>query len=198
MTAKLTRQRERDRLLLDYDAALERGDFAAVAAALEQAQGNALLEEMILELHADEWSETDATAEQGAAEVVRELLRKCLPSGFAAEDDTAEPPPLTVGDVIGHLQPDAAYKALAAREGQAAVERLRQSGELLPADLSPRGVRRFFERLGLPLGEAFQKLFREAAFFLEMGRERQREQLAAARRQRQPRRPAPRREKQEP
>jgi hypothetical protein len=181
------RQIDREMALYRYVRALDRGDLDMMAAVLEQAERDPSLEQMILETHEAFLAEEDAVAEQGAAETVRELLRRCLPSGFAGEAEEMELPPLTVSDVVGRLQADAALSALAAREEGRMFEQLRQSRAPLPEDLSKRSLRKFFEELGLSLSEKLQKLFRETAVLLSMGREQHAARLAATRRQRQQR-----------
>jgi hypothetical protein len=178
---------DREKALYRYIRALDRGDLDMIAAVLEQAERDPALEQMILETHEAFLAEENSTAEQGAAETVRELLRRCLPSGFAKEAEEMELAPLTVSDVIGRLQSDAAINALVAREEERVIEQLRQSHAQLPEDLSKRGLRRFFEGLGLSLSEGLQKLFRETAVLLSIGREQHAARLAATRRQRQQR-----------
>lgn len=179
------RELDREKALYRYVCALDRGDLDAMAAVLRQAERDPALEQMILETHEAFLAEEDATAEQGAAETVRELLRRCLPSAFAAEAEEMELPPLTVSDVVERLQSDAALNALAAREEGLVIEQLRQSHAPLPEDLSKRGLRKFFEELGLSLSERLQKLFRDTAVLLSIGREQHAARLAATRRQRQ-------------
>ncbi len=177
-------QLDRDKALYRYVRALDGGDLDMIAAVLRQAERDPALEQMILETHEAFLAGEDATGEQGAAETVRELLRRCLPSGFADEAEEMELPPLTVSDVVGRLQSDAALNALAAREEGRVIEQLRHSHAQLPEDLSKRGLRSFFEGLGLSLSERLQKLFRETAVLLSIGREQHAARLAATRRQR--------------
>lgn len=181
------RQIDRDKALYRYVRALDRGDLDAIAAVLQQAERDPMLEQIILETHEAFLAEEDSTAEQDVAETVRELLRRCLPSGFASEAEEMELPPLTVSDVAGRLQADAALNALAAREEGRVIEQLRQSRAPLPEDLSKRSLRKLFEGLGLSLSDKLQKLFRETAVLLSIGREQHAARLAATRLQRQQR-----------
>lgn len=175
-------QRQREELLCRYDSALERGDFDVMARILQEAESDSLLERMILEFHEASLAEEDATAEQGDAEIVRQLILKCIPSGLAHQA-SSDPPPLTVSEVIDRLRSEGSLLTSTAQEEGSAIRQLRQSDAPLPKDLSKRSVRQLFEQMGLSLSDRFQKLFREAAIFLSMGREQQSAQMAAARRQ---------------
>lgn len=178
--AEYKRQLEREKMLCRYVCALDSGDFATVAAVLRQAERDQAFEQMILEVNEVYISEGDEPAGESDAETVRQLLRKHMPSGSSVENEEINLPPLTVGDIVARLQSDATLKG---QEAEAVIRQLRQSEVALPADLSKRGVGRFFLRLGFSLSEQFQKLFRETAIFLSMGREQRASRLAAARRQ---------------
>jgi hypothetical protein len=186
-------QLDREKAAFLYSSALERGDFETVALMLEEAQRDATLERMIIEINeefgreCDESLVTEAVLAEDAARV-EQILRECVPSGSpgAAEDD-AELPPLTVHTVLAQMQEDSSLKASVRQEAASLRGTLRQADVPLPGDLSQRGVRHFFSELGVTAGELLQKMFRQAAIFLAMGREQDMAQLAATRRQRRPR-----------
>jgi hypothetical protein len=180
---ELNREIERERALYRYHIALERGDFAAVAGVLKQAEEDLLLERMILEVNDAYFAEEGSTIGADDAEVIRQLLQAHLQSALAGAEDMPIPP-LTVGDVVARIQADAKLQPLAGQEAGEALRHLRGSEEALPDNLSRRNVRRLFERLGVALSEGFQKLFRDTAILLSMGREQHVARLAAARRQR--------------
>lgn len=184
MSKEEQRQFDRERLLLRYTVALERGDLDSVAAILQAAQQDAVLEQMILEINDVEAAEIEEAGYAQDAAVVRELLQTHLLS--ASTPSAAAPPPLTVGNVIARIHADAA--ALRVRvEGDAlaATQKYQAAETPLPSDLSVRGVSRLLEEVGIKAGRRFQELFRETALFLRMGRNQGMARLAATRRQQQ-------------
>lgn len=179
---------DRERALYLYNSALEEGDFDTVASVLEQAQQDTVLETMLLEVEGQYRTELDQQTQAADTQLVRELLVEHL-SAFDADELTEETlPQLTVGDVVARLQSDGMLKGPIEKEISGIAQRLRQVEEPLPENLSLRGVRRLFERLGLTGGERFQRMFRETAILLSMGREQGNVRLAATRRQRELRR----------
>ncbi len=175
-------QLAREKALYRYISALERGDFDTVASVLHEAENDALLERMILEVNEVYCAEYDAATQADDAALIRQLLREHLPSGIATNEEV-ELPPLTVNDVMARLQVDAVLKGQVAQEAQTVMQQIRQADKPLPSNLNVRGVRDFFAKLGVSVSERFQKLFRETAIFLSMGREQGMARLAATRRQ---------------
>jgi hypothetical protein len=179
--------KQRERLLYSYFCALERGDFDEVARVLNEAQRDLALERMILEINEELIAEQAASAMDEEAETVRELIRRHLPSALPEDEEEIEMPPLTVSRVVGRLKDDPVSWDQAAREDKAAIERLGKLEEPLPASLTLKSVSEFFNLLGVSVSIRFQKLFRETAIFLSMGREQGMAQMAAARRQKKAR-----------
>jgi hypothetical protein len=179
--------KQRERLLYSYFCALERGDFDEVARVLNEAQRDLALERMILEINEELIAEQAASAMDEEAETVRELIRRHLPSALLEDEEEIEMPPLTVSRVVGRLKDDPVSWDQAAREDKAAIERLGKLEEPLPASLTLKSVSEFFNLLGVSVSIRFQKLFRETAIFLSMGREQGMAQMAAARRQKKAR-----------
>ena len=178
------RQRTVEKALYRYSSALARGDFDTVAAVLHEAEQDPALEQMILELHAEYQVEEDAIQAATDAEIVRGLLRTHLPSGQDSQVEETTPTPITIGDVVARLQADVALGGQSDREIKAVSQRLRQSNKALPENLSQRGISRLFEQIGVDVSKRFQKLFRDTAIFLSMGREQGMTRLAATRHQR--------------
>lgn len=192
---------DREKALFLYSSALERADFETVALILEEAQKDAHLLHMILEMnealgreHDEEIAAEVALAEDSAC--VEQILRECVPSGVpgAAGEGDAELPPLTVISVLARMQEDSSLGANIRQEAARLQRALRQPNAALPEDLTQRGVSRLFGELGVSAGDLVQKMFRRVALLLTMSREQDMAQLAAARRQQ--RRPAPPRQPQ--
>jgi hypothetical protein len=185
-------QLEREKAVFLYSAALERGDFETVAVMLEEAQHDAALEQMILEVNEVFGTEHDRSLSEeivlaADAAQVREILRDCMPSAIQdVEQEAMELPPLTVRGVLAQMQEDSTLNPHIRQEVSRVQQTLRQEADvLLPGDLSQRNVRQFFGEIGVSVGEHLQKMFRQAAIFLSMGREQDMAQLAATRRQRE-------------
>lgn len=175
----------REKTLYRYANALERGDADTLAAILYEAESDSVLEQEIMEVHARYLEEKHVEKLAQDTEQIQSLLRQHIPSGFDQMVEEVEIPALTVGDVVARLQSDAAVRGPARQELTAAVQQLRQNTTVLPQSLSVRNVRTLFIQLGVTVSDRFQKLFRETAIFLSMGREQGMAQLAATRRQQQ-------------
>jgi len=183
MTTQPLTQREREKHLYEYSVALEHGDFDIVGQILELAEQDPILEHMIIELNVADESEHVSIADKQASTLVQNLLREHLSSGVAA--DEVDLPPLAVGDVVARIQSNAALRGTLAQEVATAVEQLRQDKTPLPADLGQQRVQQLLRELGLSFSRSFEKLFRNTAIFLAMGREQGVARLAATRRQQQ-------------
>lgn len=127
-------------------------------------------------------------AAEKPAELVLRLARENLPGAFLDEEDPA--PELTVGDVAARIQADqAAGQSLPAPDVMA-NRQLLGNATLLPEPITASTVRRLVEKLGVRASERYRELFRRAALALGIAREQSNIDLAAARRQFQPRRRA--------
>lgn len=177
-------QLAREKALFRYSSALQRGDFDTVATVLHEAQNDPALERMILDINTIYTADTDTYAETEAATVVRRLLREHLPSGFVSAQEHLETP-LTVGDVAARLQMEAAAKGQVDGEISKITGQLRASQTALPTKLSQHNIRQLFEELGVNVSRRVQKLFRDTAIFLAMGRTQGRMRMAATRQQKQ-------------
>lgn len=173
----------REKALHRYISAFEHGDFDTMDEVLQQAMTDPLLEEMIMEAHEYFQGEEKATLRQEDAEKILHLIVQYLPSGIPDEEEAPGIPPLTIGDVLVSLQEDTTLQRTIRQEAQSLHAKLPPSPPLLPDHLGLSEVSQLFAHLHLQVSARLQKLFREKAIFLAMGRQRGIEQLAAARRQ---------------
>lgn len=180
------RELARERTLYRYSSALERGDFDTVASVLHEAEQDPVLERMILEVNEVYQEEYDAAVQADDASLVRKLIHEYLPSGMADMEEITDVPHLVVNDVIARLQADIALSGQVDKEITIVTQRLQQTKKPLPEDLSQRGIQKLFGQIGVAVSKRFQKLFRQTAILLSMGREQGLAHLAAARRQHPP------------
>jgi antitoxin component HigA of HigAB toxin-antitoxin module len=177
-------QRAYEQAVHRYISALDRGDFETVIAVLAQAEHDAELERMIVEVNEVLEAEHEAATNERDAAQVRALLHEHLPSGFASDDEMAELPPLTVAAVAARMSEDAAQRGHATTELVALVQQLDAVDRALPDELTLGAVRQLLSDVGVPASAAMIKLFRETAIYLAQGREHGEAYRAAARRQR--------------
>lgn len=175
---------DRERAALRYGLALDRGDLEAATEILGLAEQDPELVEMLLGIEEAHAAELDAGRSEELAGQVRDLLRTHLASGLRPPV-ASEVPPLTVSDVAARLQSAVALRGAADAELSRLLPQLHEARDPLPSELSLTSVRRLLSGLGLSVSRSFEKLFRESAIFLAMGRQRQLGALAAARRPRQ-------------
>jgi hypothetical protein len=173
----------REKALYRYMDALERGDFQVMARILQQAERDPELDTMIWEVQRAYLLEQETEQQEDDIMLVRQLLQKHLPSGFAVAQDMQDVPPLTVSDVVARMQADEVMKGNLKDEIQGVVQQLRQSTVPLPSNLGVQGIRDLFVQLGVRASKRIHKLFSETALFLSAGRAQGMAQLAATRRQ---------------
>lgn len=186
---ELLRQRSREKTVLRYTSALERGDFETVVAILAQMESDTELEGMIVEVNEALESEQEAAAVARDAARVQRLLHEHVPSGFAPSDEDVELPPLTVAAVVARISEDAAQRGQITPELARLVRQLAAETSPVPEQLSLGAVRQLLSRLGISASASAAKLFRATAIYLAEGREQGHAYQAAARRQRQMHRP---------
>jgi hypothetical protein len=182
------RKRAREEAVYRYTSALERGDFETVVAMLAQAEQDAELERMIVEVNEVLAAEHEVAAAEHDAAQVRTLLHEHLPSGFASDDEVAELPPLTIAAVVALMSEDAAQRGQVTQELATLTRRLAAEPRPMPEDLSLGAVRQLFSELEISASAALVKQFRAAAIYLAEGREHGQAYQAAARRQHELRR----------
>ncbi len=176
---------DREKALYLYSNALERGDFATVEAVLYQAENDLELGQMILEVDEALQSEFLITAQADETVLIQQLLQRYLPSGFESSTEETDIPHVVVGDVISRMRTDPMLRGPLVEEIKVVQEQLPQSDTPVPENLSQQGVRQLLERLNLSVSTRFQKLFRDNAIYLLMGRRQGMAHLAATRRQQQ-------------
>lgn len=172
-------QPARERALFIYTSALEQGDFDVVAQVLHQAEQDAQLERMIREVNEAYWIEEAQQVQANATAVVRQLLAEHLPSGMLVDEEL---PPLTTGVVVSRMEADETLTGSVRQELGAMAPRLRAAETVVPEDLSKRSVAGLFRNIGVSASQQLQKLFRETALLLSLGRQ-QGQSLGATRRQ---------------
>jgi hypothetical protein len=117
---------------------------------------------------------------------------EALVEAQTSSDDTEEPLPLTVRDIGVRLQSDITEgrvsSAIQKSVRQVAQRLLSLNDPLEPEHLTERGAETLMHRLGLSsIGNRLVGLFHEAALSLNLARQQDSIQLAAARRQKQAR-----------
>ena len=186
---KPNKSTRRERVAFLYTMALEYGDLETVQSILDQAERDSVLERILLEVNDSLAHENDLVLPGEAmfadAARVQQIVRECLPSAeIDTEESESQLPALTIRHVLAQMQDDLTLKGQFRQEAAALERGLQVQDIVLPSDLSQRSVHKFFKDLGLSAGERLQRLFRQAAIFLAMGREQHISQLAAARRER--------------
>jgi hypothetical protein len=175
----------RERAILTYMDAYERGDFDTMSMVLQQAEHDSELGDLLWNVLAAYQAEEDDERRENEVILVRQLLLQHLPSAWEGIPEASDVPPLTVSDVVARIQADEEVKGSVKQELKTVAPRLRQSTVPLPANLGLHGVRALFAQLGLRASKQLQKVFSETALFLTAGREQGMAHLAATRRQRE-------------
>lgn len=178
-----SQQFAREKALHRYINAFEHGDFDTMEEVLQQAMTDSLLEEMIMEAHEYFQDEEKITLQKEDVAKILELVVQHLPSGIPDEEEPIGIPSLTISDVLLGLQEDTTLQSSLRQEVQQVHAKLPSSSPLLPEKLGLKDVSQLFVQLNIPVSARLQKLFREKAIILAMGRQRGIAQLAAARRQ---------------
>jgi hypothetical protein len=175
----------REKAIITYIEAYERGDFDTMTMILQQAVHDSELGDLIWDVLATYQAEEEDERRESDVILVRQLLRQHLPSGWETVPEVADIPQLTVSDVVARIQADEAVKGSVKQELNTFIQQLRQSTMPLPANLGIHGIRSLFTQLGLRVSKQLQKVFSETALFLTSGREQGIAHLAATRRQRE-------------
>jgi hypothetical protein len=168
----------REKMIHRYIQALDQGDIDSVAAVLEAALDDSELDRVIAEINLALQEEEQLTPTAADAQLVRDLLRKHLPSAFHMDEPDERP--LTVGDVAARLQADRRVPPA----DQEANRRLLGSSVPLPTWLSAQAVSRLITELGVATSDRFLRAFRDTAIMLGMGHSHSQAQLGAAREER--------------
>jgi hypothetical protein len=159
-----------------YLDALERDDFDAMAELWQLALADHELEAVLHEVHAGLLDEQASEAAAAAKEALTAAVEKHLPSAEIIRPSTG---PVTVADVANELFRHTPDRLPA--EAHLLNERLRASGEPLPADLGLTRLTAWAEAKFGPGPAEYWKAFRQAAVKLEIRRAAEAEYHLAAR-----------------
>lgn len=173
-----------EKIVLAYLDAFEQEDDEKIDLILRQAEQDPELGKLIWEVHAEYQAELEEGSYEKDVEQVRGLLQQHMPSAWMQASEDAELPPLTVSDVVAHMQAEVAVKGEVGQEFSMIAPKLRQSTILLPKSVGLQGVRKLFSELGVQTSKHLQRLFSEAALILISRRDQNLAHLAATRRQR--------------
>ncbi len=171
------RVRTRELLLDRYVLALDDGDPEETAAVLDAVYEAALddpeIDRLIAEITRAYREEQRLTPLDADADLVRELLRKHVPSAFITYEHLKKP--LTVGEVAGWLQAQGRV-----RPGDEGTNRsLLGSTTPLPKLLNAQEVKKLAAGLGVSASEFYWRAFRDAAITMGIARSNSQVQLAA-------------------
>lgn len=184
---QLVRQqrRRREKIILDYLDAFEQNDFERLSQILQLAEQDSELDLLLWEVHAEYQITQEEELYEQSVDLVRQLIQQHIPSGLKRERNEEEIPPLTVSDVIAHMQAESAVKGQGGKELGGLAQRLHHSSLPLPQNMGLLGVRKLFAQLGIQASKHMQRAFSEAALILIARRDQSMAQLAATRKQQQ-------------
>lgn len=182
------RIRARELLIDRYVLAVDSGDIEAAEAALDDAyeasRDDPEIERIIAAVNRAYQEEEAMTPLDADAGLVREIIRRCVPSAFEAYDQLQRP--LTVGDVASRLQVQGRVR-LADEETNRA---LLGCSTLLPRPITAPAVKKLAVELGVGGSDLYWRSFRDEAITMGISRSHEQARLAArerrARRSRQP------------
>ena len=171
------RVRTRELLLDRYVLALDEGDPEETAAVLDAVYEAALddpeIDRLIAEITRAYREEQRLTQLDADADLVRELLRRHVPSAFISHEHLKRP--LTVGEVAGWLQAQGRV-----RPGDEGTNHsLLGSTTPLPKLLNSQEVKKLAAGLGVSGSEFYWRVFRDAAITMGIARSNSQVQLAA-------------------
>jgi hypothetical protein len=182
------RMRTREQLLDRYVLAVDSGDLEGMAAALDAAyeasSDDPVIGHLITEINRAYREEEGLTPLAADADLVRKILRRCVPSAFDTHDHLKMS--LTVGDVASRLQAQGCVRLGDDKTNYA----LLSSTVPLPKPLTGPAVKKLAGELGAGGSEFYWRTFRDEAITMGISRSHDQAKLAArARRaQRSPRR----------
>ena len=173
----------REESLYLYLCALARADFETMDVILQKAEHDPVLDVMIVEAHQGDQEEDPIIGEIVQKEI-RLFVQQYLSLQAMWEDEANTDLPLvTIGDVFTKLQQERTLPSPVKVELSQVVPYLSQREQPLPETLSAQAISRLFEQLGVSVSTRLQKVFREHALLLSMGRQQGIAHLSAARRQ---------------
>lgn len=169
--------RARELLLDRYVLAIDSGDLEGLAAALEAAYETSRedpeIERLIAEIDRAYREEAELTPMEVDARLVREILRRCVPSAFETHEQLQKP--LTVGDVASRLQAQGRV-----RPSDEEINRsLLGNTTLLPNPVTGPVVKKLAAYLGAGGSDLYWRSFRDEAITMGISRSHDQAQLAA-------------------
>ncbi len=173
-------------LLIDrYVLAVDSGDIEAVGAALEAAyeasRDDPEIEHLITDINRAYQEEAGVVPLDADAGLVREIIRRCVPSAFETHDQLQRP--LTVGDVASRLQAQGRVRPADEETNRA----LLGSSTLLPQPVTAPAVKNLAAELRAGGSDLYWRFFQDEAITMGISRGHDQAQLAA--RERRARRP---------
>lgn len=163
----------REQAIHRYVRAVDAGDLEEISAVLRQAETDAELDRLIIEINQSFAEDMGLSSEAQDAELVRLLARQHLSSAFQEDEPDA---PLIVSEVAARMVSERVVPTADLETGR----RLLAVHIPLPGWLSLAEVRKLAEKLRFPASDRFWKVFRETAIQMTMGRGQA--QMAATRR----------------
>jgi hypothetical protein len=180
------RMRTRERLLDRYVLAIDDGDLEEMAATLDAAyeasRDDPEIDRLITEINHAYREEEGLTPLAADTYLVRELLRRCVPSAFDTHDHLRRP--LTVGDIASRLQAQGRVRPGDDETNHA----LLGSNVSLPKPLTAPTIKKLAGELRAGGSEFYWRTFRDEA--ITMGISRSHDQAKLAARERRARRPS--------
>lgn len=175
------RMRARERLLDRYVLAIDDGDLEEVAATLnaayEASRDDPEIDRLITEINRAYREEEGLTPLAADAHLVRELLRRCVPSAFDTHDHLKRP--LTVGDIASRLQAQGRVRLGDDETNHALLGSIIS----LPKPLTAPAIKKLAGELGAGGSEFYWRTFRDEAITMGISRSHDQAKLAARERQ---------------
>jgi hypothetical protein len=179
------RMRTREQLLDRYVLAIDSGDLEGMAATLDAAYEASTddpeIGHLITEINHAYCEEEGLTPLAADGQLVREMLRRCVPSAFDTHDHLKRS--LTVGDVASRLQAQGRV-----RPGDDKTNHTLLGNTVpLPKPLTGPAIKKLAGELGIGGSEFYWRTFRDEAITMGISRSHDQAKLAArARRARRP------------
>lgn len=162
----------REDIVYLYVKAMDEGDLETASMVVELAATDTELARVIDEIDTAYQEEEGILVDSEEKRLVKDILYKSFPSAF---NDSEEPKPVTVGDVVVRLLSENKVSAI----DKQSVNNLINSDLLLPIMINSRTLKHLANNLGLQASERFWNNFRDAAIALVMCRSNSEAQLAA-------------------
>jgi hypothetical protein len=166
---------DREKAIQRYVSALDNGDLDAVLLVLEEATGDPVLDQMIMEVNQAIEQEEGLTPFAKDANLVQNLVQ----AHFDHFEISVDEHQISVGDVAARMQADRKVPV----SDEAIHKHLLKLTTPLPEILNIQAIRKLASKLQINASERFWRVFRDTAIMLGIGRGQAR--MAAARKQKQ-------------